>query len=202
MDKYRRVERRREDPPIGPNEVRITAVGKRKAYISYAIQKFEDGEKSIQLKAMGRAMSKAVTVAEIVKRRVANLHQTTEISSNTIVDLYEPLEEGLKQVEVTRRVSAITVTLSKDPLDSNNAGYQPPIDQSEVQAEDKDRVASKRGRGRGRGRGWGRGRGRGRGGRGRGRGRPSSGDNNNNNGDNENGSNDNDNNGINNDDDR
>jgi DNA-binding protein Alba len=49
----------------------------------------------IFLKAMGRAINKAVTIAEIVKRRVPNLHQITEISSTDITDVWEPLEEGL-----------------------------------------------------------------------------------------------------------
>jgi hypothetical protein len=47
------------------------------------------------LKAMGRAINKTVTIAEIIKRRIPNLHQITEISSTDITDVYEPLEEGL-----------------------------------------------------------------------------------------------------------
>ena len=41
----------------------------------------EKGEDFIVLKGMGRAINKTVTVAEIVKRRVAGLHQDTEVSS-------------------------------------------------------------------------------------------------------------------------
>ncbi len=44
---------------------------------------------------MGRAINKTVTIAEIIKRRIPNLHQITEISSTDITDVYEPLEEGL-----------------------------------------------------------------------------------------------------------
>ncbi len=36
-----------------------------------------------------------VTIAEILKRRVPKLHQTTQIESTDITDVYEPLEEGL-----------------------------------------------------------------------------------------------------------
>ena len=46
---------------------------------------------------MGRAISKVVTVAEIIKRRKPDLHQITEIGSTTVVDEYEPTEEGLEK---------------------------------------------------------------------------------------------------------
>jgi len=65
-DKYRRVEKKREETPIASNEIRITALGKRKNYITYAINKLTNDtapERAIVLKAMGRAMAKAVTVA-------------------------------------------------------------------------------------------------------------------------------------------
>ena len=42
--------------------------------------------------------------AEIVKRRVAGLHQVSEISSVNITDLWEPKEEGLSRLEITRQV--------------------------------------------------------------------------------------------------
>jgi hypothetical protein len=55
----------------------------------------EKGSSEIVLKAMGRAINKTVTIAEIIKRRIANLHQNTAIGSTDITDLWEPLEEGL-----------------------------------------------------------------------------------------------------------
>jgi hypothetical protein len=104
-------------------------------------------------KAMGRAINKSVTVVEITKRRIEGLHQVakqlptcvpalcnglspqiTDISSVDIVDAYEPLEEGLDRVETTRHVPCVQITLSRDPLDESNAGYQPPLDPSEVMA--------------------------------------------------------------------
>lgn len=39
--------------------------------------------------------SHLVTIAEILKRRVEGLHQTTAIDSTEITDIWEPLEEGL-----------------------------------------------------------------------------------------------------------
>lgn len=90
------------------------------------------------LKALGHAISKAVTIAEILKRRVKDLHQLTEISSVRIVDTWEPIEEGLNTIETQRQVSMITITLSVKPLDSSAPGYQAPLPHSEVQPiEDK-----------------------------------------------------------------
>ena len=51
--------------------------------------------------------------AEIIKRRIAGLHQNTTICSVDITDVWEPTEEGLDRIETTRHVSVITITLSK-----------------------------------------------------------------------------------------
>lgn len=60
------------------------------------------------------------------------LHQSTEISSTDIVDTWEPLEEGLHRLETKRSVSEITVTLSKNQLDSSSPGYQAPLPADQV----------------------------------------------------------------------
>jgi hypothetical protein len=74
---------------------------------------------------MGRAINKAVTIAEILKRKMA-LHQITSLSSCEIVDVFEPLEEGLDVVESRRYVSCMAITLSIDGvgMDVNDIGYQ------------------------------------------------------------------------------
>ena len=76
--------------------------------------------KEIVLKAMGQAISKTVAIAEIIKvgvlfdypcivfshftwlvictikqKRIPRLHQDTAISSVSITDVWEPIEEGL-----------------------------------------------------------------------------------------------------------
>jgi hypothetical protein len=63
---------------------------------------------------------------------MVGLHQLTEISSTNIVDVWEPKVEGLDRVETTRRVSVIVITLSKEPLDTSNIGYQPPLPEDQV----------------------------------------------------------------------
>lgn len=89
--------------------------------------------------------------AEGLKHSVAGLHQLTEASASKITDTYEPKEEGLDVVTVDRTVPVITITLSKDPLDSSHPGYQPPLTPEEMlelgDAELESRPAQ-RGRGR------------------------------------------------------
>ncbi|DAZ93760.1 TPA: hypothetical protein N0F65_000603, partial [Lagenidium giganteum] len=130
MDKYRRVEKtkKEDETPVEPNEIRITQQGKVRNYITYANGLFADkNEKSVVLKAMGNAISKAVTVAEILKHRIAHLHQITQISSIETIDAYEPLEEGLDRIETKRHIPCISIQLSLDKLNEQDPGYQPPI---------------------------------------------------------------------------
>ncbi|XP_061970647.1 uncharacterized protein LOC133693442 isoform X1 [Populus nigra] len=194
MDRYQRVEKPRTETPINENEIRITTQGRMRNYITYATTLFlEKGSDGISLKAMGRAINKTVMIAELIKRRIAGLHQNTSIGSNDITDTWEPLEEGLLPLETTRHVSVITITLSKKELDTSSTGYQSPIPADQVKPlaeydyEGEGGSPRRQGRGRG-GRGMARGRGntsngveyngdggwdggRGYGGRGRGRGR-------------------------------
>ena len=157
MDKYRRVEKSRPAVPIGENEVRITAKGMPRNYVTYAITLVEEkGASDIILKAMGRAISNAVTVAEILKRRIPGLHQTTEISSADVNYMWEPLEEGLSTLETTRHVSMIAITLSRRQLNTSSAGYPSPLHADQLEPlpgheyEGEDSRQNSRGRGRGR----------------------------------------------------
>eukprot|EP00210_Caulerpa_lentillifera_P002219 g2132.t1 len=175
MEKFTRVDKKKEEIPIEENEVRVTAVGRLFNYVNYAASLYnEKGLKTLVLKGMGRAINKTVTLAEIIKRRVPGLHQVMNIGSVEITDTWEPKEEGLNDLEITRHVSVISITLSSDPPnDTTHPGYQPPLPPEEVKPlldDDTEGTTARRGRGRGRGRGFGRGGWRG---RGRGRGRSS-----------------------------
>lgn len=125
-----------------PNEIRITQQGKPRNYISYAIGLFnKEGNDSITLKAMGRAINKCVTITEILKRKMP-LHQITELSSEEIIDVFEPLEEGLDVVESKRYVSCMVVTLSKTgkEMDTSHIGYQAPLPLEDIQPGDFNRA--------------------------------------------------------------
>lgn len=161
MDKYRRVENSGPIVPKSENEIRITTAGTLGKYVGYAIALLEQkGASDIILKGMGRAISKTVTIAEMIKRRLPELHQNTETSSADINTIWEPLEEGLSTLETTRHVSTIAITLSRTQLNTSSAGYQSPLraDQlkplpgDEYECEGEDSIQN--GRGRGRGRGW------------------------------------------------
>lgn len=133
-------------------------------YITYATTLLQEkGADKIVLKAMGRAINKTVMVAELIKRRIAGLHQNTTIGSTDITDMWEPLEEGLLPLETIRHVSVITITLSKKELDTSTTGYQPPIPLDQVKPwsdyeYEAEGSPNMRGRGHsGQGRGQGRG---------------------------------------------
>lgn len=89
------------------------------------------------LKAMGRAINKAVTIAEILKRKMP-LHQVNSLNSVEMIDVFEPLEEGLDTVTSRRYVSCMKITLSKtkDAIDPNDIGYQPPLPNTEMHPGD------------------------------------------------------------------
>ncbi|RHY28937.1 hypothetical protein DYB32_005584 [Aphanomyces invadans] len=120
MDKYRRGPKKAEDQDgeALPNEVRITKFGKVHGYVSYATNMLMSGDKTagtsgdIVLKAMGGTINKAVTVAEILKHRIPNMHTVTNIFSVETEDVYEPLEEGLDIVKTIRRIPGIKIQLA------------------------------------------------------------------------------------------
>jgi len=163
MEKYTRVETSKLDESINKNEIRVTTQGKMRRYITYATNLLQDKNcEEITLKAMGKAINKTVAIAEIIKRRIPGLHQITEIDSTDIKETYTPNEEGLEQVETTRHVSSILISLFTREPDTSSIGYQPPIPDTEVKTSPGGRSSFPRRSGRPRGRG-GRGRGRGRG---------------------------------------
>uniref|UniRef100_A0A7S3DT23 DNA/RNA-binding protein Alba-like domain-containing protein n=1 Tax=Entomoneis paludosa TaxID=265537 RepID=A0A7S3DT23_9STRA len=143
MEKYRLVQEHKSeesDDFLGTQtsgslpEVRITQQGKPRNYISYAMNLFESGQVTIVLKAMGRAINKAVTIAEILKRKMP-LHQWNNLSSVEMIDVYEPVEEGLDVVTSRRYVSCMQITLSlalTQPNEVQHPGYQPPLSEDEM----------------------------------------------------------------------
>uniref|UniRef100_A0A3B3D2D2 Ribonuclease P/MRP 25 subunit-like n=1 Tax=Oryzias melastigma TaxID=30732 RepID=A0A3B3D2D2_ORYME len=78
--------------------------------------------------ASGKGVSKAISCAEIVKRRVKGLHQLTRLLHSTVVEVWEPLEPaaGLDSLNVSRKLPAVWILLSREPLDSSQPGYQAP----------------------------------------------------------------------------
>ncbi|KAK9075989.1 hypothetical protein SSX86_004319 [Deinandra increscens subsp. villosa] len=131
MDRYTKVEQKKPDIPINENEIRITSQGLVRNYISYATTLLQERrEKEIVLKAMGQAVSKTAEVISCLnfkQRNIPRLHQDTNITSISITDVWEPIEEGLLPVEMTRQVSMISITLSTKELNKDSPGYQAPV---------------------------------------------------------------------------
>ena len=89
MEAYRRLPRGAPELPELPEGthtagaaalpaglVRVTASGSLRSYVAYALGALrERGAPRVTLRAAGRAVSKAVTVAEVIKRREQGLHQ-------------------------------------------------------------------------------------------------------------------------------
>lgn len=174
MDKYRKVIKPKDiNLEKEEEEIRVTAVGSVSAYVGRAAKVYNELNKTkVVIKASGNALTKAVTLGEVIKRRFKDLHQVTVLGSVEIVDEYEPLEEGLEKVTDTRNVSTIEITLSKETLDSSDKGYQAPLDASLVTEVDMEEMMKPRGGGRGKGRGKGESKGKGKGkGKGTGKGK-------------------------------
>jgi len=154
MNKYRKVIKPKEDVVKDEEEIRVTAAGSVSAYVSRAAKLFSELDKSyVTIVATGNALTKAVTAAEVIKRRFKGLHQITKLGSQDIIDEYEPLEEGLDKVSEARKLPIVEIKLSKEALDTSDKGYQPPVDESEVKEFDAEELMKSRGRGRGRGKG-------------------------------------------------
>ena len=133
-----------------PTEYRVSTNGKINSYVDSALkalpvrrclppraslappplstaQHFVRQHGPVKLRAHGPAVNKAVTVAEITKRRLRGLHQNTQI--------------GLAPAAAATTAGAsasshpqpeISILLSLTPLDPSQPGYQPPLTDEEI----------------------------------------------------------------------
>ncbi|XP_068616435.1 ribonuclease P protein subunit p25-like protein [Brachionichthys hirsutus] len=84
--------------------------------------------RQIVFTATGKGASKAITCAEVLKRRVPGLQQLTRLLAGAVDEFWEPREPGagLDGLTVSRNRPAIWILLSRDPLDASQPGFQPP----------------------------------------------------------------------------
>ena len=120
MEKYRRVDKSKEETP--ENEIRVRADTRKRVhptgkYLRYAMDLLtgEKKQSSIVIKGTGSAIPKTLALIELIKHREVGLYQKNEILSLDIEDEYEPLEEGLDRLVFKRKVTMLQVTLSKTP---------------------------------------------------------------------------------------
>lgn len=95
----------------GPKDVvRITQSGSINAYVTYAQRQLQDPSvRRIQLHAQDKAISKAVTVAEILKRVHPGLHQHNLLAPETLTT---------NKSDSSRTVSSLSITLTDKPSTS------------------------------------------------------------------------------------
>ena len=107
--------------------------GKVSSYLGYAFRILNKSEhRSLTIRATGNAITKALILIELVKRRIGELHQLNTIHSMVIEDEFKPKgEEGMQNVKQVRRVTALDCVLSKDELDKTDVGYQEPVPREE-----------------------------------------------------------------------
>jgi len=122
---YRRVEKTEDSLPA--NEIRVrrgVGIGR---YLKRAWELLNGAEGSndtVIIKGVSNAVQSAVNLAELIKHRVKGLHQINKISNINIVDQYEPLIEGLDNLEFTRIVTMLQITLTKSSnVDKTDIGY-------------------------------------------------------------------------------
>jgi DNA-binding protein len=89
------------------SEDNVIFVGKKPsmAYVLGVITQFNNGKKEVQIKARGRAISRAVDVAEIVTRRFVTDAKVKDIQIGT--------EEKELEDKTKINVSTITITLER-----------------------------------------------------------------------------------------
>lgn len=93
--------------------------------------------RAIVFSGCGRATTKTVTCAEILKRRLAGLHQVTRLRYRSVREVWQSLPPGpvppapepgppAASLSVLKNVPSLAILLSKDALDPRQPGYQPP----------------------------------------------------------------------------
>ncbi|XP_062405408.1 protein enabled homolog [Sardina pilchardus] len=106
------------------------------------------GLRQVVFSGSGRAVTKTITCAEIMKRKLGGLHQLTKLCYKGVREVWESQEPTAaaapagtaggtgtgtgtgvgtsSEMTVHRTVPSISILLSKDPLDPREPGYQPP----------------------------------------------------------------------------
>ncbi|XP_054474866.1 uncharacterized protein LOC129107405 [Anoplopoma fimbria] len=143
---FKKVCRTEEDSPCpfpglasGVLEMRVKEGSKIRNLMGFAMARMQ-GEKDVSgggvsgggglrqvvFTGSGRAVTKTITCAEIMKRKVGSLHQLTKLRYKVVKEVWESSEGGTSEMTVHRTVPSISILLSKDPLDPQEPGYQPP----------------------------------------------------------------------------
>ncbi|CAB1339474.1 unnamed protein product [Coregonus sp. 'balchen'] len=163
---FKKVCRTEEDSPCpfpglasGVLEMRVKEGSKIRNLMGFAMARMQGdvsgggdsgggGLRQVIFSGSGRAVTKTITCAEIMKRKVGCLHQLTKLRYKGVREVWESHEGGTSEMTVHRTVPSISILLSKDPLDPQEPGYQPPETLcalwEEREGVDSPQIASKR----------------------------------------------------------
>lgn len=97
------------------------------------------GHPHVKLSAVASSADKAILVAELLKRKVRNLHQVAVLETLTYKQLYCPIvnEPALEQFERIKSKTILHLTISRQtPTNTKQAGYQRPLDTKLVSVRD------------------------------------------------------------------
>lgn len=142
MENFRKVRTSEEESPLPfpdlpPDvvEMKVKEGSKIRNLMNFAMAQMElKGRRQIVFSGSGRAVTKTITCVEIMKRKLGGLHQVTKVRYKTLWEVWEnqdPLPGGMAQsMTVHKNVPSICILLSRDPLDPNQTGYQPPEPQN------------------------------------------------------------------------
>lgn len=142
---FKKVGRTEEDSPCpfpglasGVLEMRVKEGSKIRNLMGFAMARMQgektesagggtvDGLRQVVFTGSGRAVTKTITCAEIMKRKVGCLHQMTKLRYKVVKEVWESNQGAASEMTVHRTVPSISILLSKDPLDPKEPGYQPP----------------------------------------------------------------------------
>ncbi|XP_057693254.1 ribonuclease P protein subunit p25-like [Corythoichthys intestinalis] len=73
-----------------------------------------------------RGVTKTITCVEILKRKVEGLHQVSKLYYKTVNEVWKGSLHSAPGITIQRTVPVICILLSKDPLNPQEPGYQPP----------------------------------------------------------------------------
>ncbi|KAI8379093.1 uncharacterized protein BYT42DRAFT_613430 [Radiomyces spectabilis] len=138
LEDYRRITKSAGDPtqedqlpPPAENEIRISQSGKINRYVEIGLTMLKEQQKSnIVIVGKGVSVNKAVSVVEIIKRRMeGTLHQYTQLGSVKTVEKWDPVQgKKLETMLVHKHIPMIIIHLSLNvmPQLEESSGYQPP----------------------------------------------------------------------------
>lgn len=145
QDGFKKVCRTEEESPCpfpglpsGVLEMRVKEGSKIRNLMGFAMARMQGetagsgggaggaGLRQVVFAGSGRAVTKTITCAEIMKRKVGCLHQLTKLQYKVVKEVWESNQGGTSEMTVHRTVPSISILLSKDPLDPQEPGYQPP----------------------------------------------------------------------------